>query len=117
MLYLKREFGKAYRAVNIFPTFSVYLTDSQSSNGVMVLITCEVKLVETVSSMQKENKLTSANWNVIFFILASAFKCIHLTKNLRIRTQLSQVKQRFVRIKEKCLDSKIGRYGKSYFEI
>ena len=37
--------------------------------------------VVTASSMQKENKLTSADWNVICFSLASAIKHMHL-KNL-----------------------------------
>ena len=37
--------------------------------------------VVKVSSMQKENKLTSANWNAICFSVASAAKYIHL-KNL-----------------------------------
>ena len=37
--------------------------------------------VVTASSMQKENKLTSADWNVTCFSLASAIKHMHL-KNL-----------------------------------
>ena len=45
------------------------------------LIICEGNKVVTVSSMQKENKLTSADWNVIYFSLASAIKYIHL-KNI-----------------------------------
>ena len=48
---------------------------------VIELITCENNKVVTVSSMQKENKLTSADWNVICFSLASAVKYMHL-KNL-----------------------------------
>ena len=48
---------------------------------VMELITCEDKKVVTVSSMQKENKLTSAGWNVICFSLASAVKYMHLLHN------------------------------------
>ena len=34
----------------------------------------------TVSSMQKENELTSADWNVICFSLASPVKNMHLKK-------------------------------------
>ena len=48
---------------------------------VIELITCEDTKVVTVSSMQKENKLTSADWKVICFSLASAIKSMHL-KNL-----------------------------------
>ena len=48
----------------------------------MELITCEDKKVVTVSSMQKENKLTSAGWNVICFSLASAVKYMHLLHNV-----------------------------------
>ena len=44
---------------------------------VMELITCEDNKVVTVSSMQRENKLTSAVWNVICFSLASAVKYMH----------------------------------------
>ena len=47
----------------------------------MELITCENNKEVTVSAMQKENKLTSAGWNVICFSLASAVKYLHL-KNL-----------------------------------
>ena len=49
----------------------------------MELITCKDNKVVpiTVSSLQKENKLTSADWNVICFSLASAVKYMHL-KNL-----------------------------------
>ena len=47
----------------------------------MELITYEEKKVVTVSSMQKKKKLTSANWSVFCFSLASAVKYIHL-KNL-----------------------------------
>ena len=47
----------------------------------MELITCEDNKVVTVLSMQKENKLTSADWNVVCFSLASAIKYTHL-KNL-----------------------------------
>ena len=47
----------------------------------MELTTCKGNKVVTVSSMQKENKLTSADWNVICFSLASAIKYMHL-KNL-----------------------------------
>ena len=36
--------------------------------------------VVTVSSMQKENKLTSADWDVICFSLASPVKNMHLKK-------------------------------------
>ena len=43
---------------------------------VIELIICEGNKVVTVSSMQKENKLTSADWNVIYFSLASAIKYI-----------------------------------------
>ena len=49
--------------------------------SIMELITCEDNKMVTVSSMQKENKLTSADWNVICFCLASAVKHMHL-KNL-----------------------------------
>ena len=48
---------------------------------VMELITCVVDIVVKVSSMQKENKLTSANWHIICFSLVSATKYMHL-KNL-----------------------------------
>ena len=48
---------------------------------VMELIACKNNKVITVSSLQKENKLTSADWNVICFILASAVKYMHF-KNL-----------------------------------
>ena len=58
--------------MNIFPTFLV-----------MELTTCEGNKVVTVSSMQKENKLTSADWNVICFSLASAIKYMHLKGVLR----------------------------------
>ena len=47
----------------------------------MELITCEDNKVVTISSMQKENKLSSADLNIISFSLASAVKYIHL-KNL-----------------------------------
>ena len=47
----------------------------------MELITCADDKVEKVSSMQKEHKLTSGNWNIIYFSLASATKYMHL-KNL-----------------------------------
>ena len=47
----------------------------------MELITCEDNKVVTVLSMQKENKLTSADWNIICFSLASAIKYMHI-KNL-----------------------------------
>ena len=47
----------------------------------MELTACDDNKVVTVSSMQKENKLTSADWNVICFSLASAIKYMHL-KNL-----------------------------------
>ena len=49
----------------------------------MELITYKDNKVVTVSNMQKENKLTSADWNVICFSLASAIKCIHLKNLLR----------------------------------
>ena len=45
---------------------------------VIGLTTCEDNKVVTVSSMHKENKLTSADWNVICFSLASAIKYMHL---------------------------------------
>ena len=45
------------------------------------LITCVDEKVASVSSMQTENKLTSANWNIICFSLVSAIKYMHL-KNL-----------------------------------
>ena len=45
---------------------------------VMELITCEDNKVVTVSSMQKENKLISADLNVTSFSLASAVKYMHL---------------------------------------
>ena len=48
----------------------------------MELITCENNKVVIVSSMQKENKLTSADWNIIYFRLASAVKYMHLKKLL-----------------------------------
>ena len=48
---------------------------------VMELTTCEDNKVITVSSMQKENKLTSADSNVVSFSLASAVKYMHF-KNL-----------------------------------
>ena len=48
---------------------------------VIELITWEDNKVVTVLSMQKENKLTSADWNVICFSLASVIKYTHL-KNL-----------------------------------
>ena len=44
----------------------------------MELITCEDNKVVTVSSMQKENKLISADLNVTSFSLASAVKYMHL---------------------------------------
>ena len=47
----------------------------------MELITCLDDKVAKVSSMQRENKLTSANWNIVCFSLVSATKYIHL-KNL-----------------------------------
>ena len=47
----------------------------------MELITCADNKVVTVSTMQKENKLTRADWKVICFSLASAVKYMHL-KNL-----------------------------------
>ena len=47
----------------------------------MELITCEDNKVVTISSMQKENKLSSADLNIISFSLASAVKYTHL-KNL-----------------------------------
>ena len=47
----------------------------------MELITCEDNKVVTVLSMQKENKLTSADWNITYFSLASAIKYM-LLKNL-----------------------------------
>ena len=47
---------------------------------VMELSTCEDNKVVTVSRMQKENKLASADWNVSFS-LVSAVKYVHL-KNL-----------------------------------
>lgn len=45
---------------------------------VIELITFKNNKVVTVSSMQKQNKLTSADWNVIFFSLASAVNYMHL---------------------------------------
>ena len=48
----------------------------------MGLITCENNKVVIVSSMQKENKLTSADYNIICFSLASAVKYIHVKKLL-----------------------------------
>ena len=48
----------------------------------MELITCENNKVVIVASMQKENKLTSADWNIICFRLASAVKYMHLKKLL-----------------------------------
>ena len=48
----------------------------------MELITCENNKVVIVSSMQKENKLTSADWNIICFRLASTVKYMHLKKLL-----------------------------------
>ena len=48
---------------------------------VVELITCEDNKVVTVSTMQKENKLTRADWKAICFSLASAVKYMHL-KNL-----------------------------------
>ena len=48
---------------------------------VMELITCENNKVITVSSMPKENKLTSEDWNIICFRLTSIVKYMHL-KNL-----------------------------------
>ena len=50
-------------------------------------ITCEDNKVVIVSSMQKENKLISTDWDVIYFNLASAVKYMHL-KNL-LRNDLS----------------------------
>ena len=44
---------------------------------VMDLITCADDKVVNVSSMQKENKLTSPNWNICFS-LVSATKYMHL---------------------------------------
>ena len=51
--------------------------------SVMELITCEDNKVVTVSGMQKENELTGTDWNVVCFILASAFRYMHLTRNYR----------------------------------
>ena len=48
---------------------------------VIKLITCEDNKMVIVSSIQKENKLISTDWNVIYFNLASAVKYVHL-KNL-----------------------------------
>ena len=45
-----------------------------------IMMSADDKVVK-VSSMQKENKLTSANWNAICFSVASAAKYMHL-KNL-----------------------------------
>ena len=45
---------------------------------VIELMTCEDNKVVTVSSMQKENKLTSADWNAICFSLVSVVKYLHL---------------------------------------
>ena len=55
----------------------------------MVLITCEDNKVVTVSSLQEEIKLTSANWNVICFSLGSAAKHMH-PKNL-LHNDLDQI--------------------------
>ena len=49
--------------------------------SVTEIISCEHNKVVTFSSMQKVNTLTSADWNVIRFSLASAVKYMHL-KNL-----------------------------------
>ena len=51
---------------------------------VMGLITCEDNKVVTVSSMHKENKLTSPDWNVICFSLASAVKYMHFKSQRQI---------------------------------
>ena len=47
----------------------------------MELIICADEKVASVSIMQKENKLTSANRNIICFSLVSGTKYMHL-KNL-----------------------------------
>ena len=62
---------------------------SQSLDGKLEFITCADTKVVKVSSMQKENKLTSANWSAICFSVASAATYMHL-KNL-LHEQWSQI--------------------------
>ena len=44
----------------------------------MALITRDDNKIVTTSTMKNENKLTSADWNLICFSLASAVKYMHL---------------------------------------
>ena len=50
----------------------------------MELITCDDNKVVIVSSMQRENKLTSADWNVICLSLALAVKYMHLNVKVHL---------------------------------
>ena len=64
---------------------------------VIELITCEDNKVVTVSSMQRENKLTSADWNVFCFSLGSAVKYMQLNaKVMSLFTFLSFSNFRFI---------------------
>ena len=78
MLYLKQERLQSLAGCDYFPhVFAVF-----DGKLVMELITCENNKMVTVSSMKKENKLTSADWNDICFCLASAAKYMHLQNRL-----------------------------------
>ena len=55
-----------------------YLFGAFDRQLVIELMTCEDNKVVTASSMQKENKLTSADWKAICFSLVSVVKYLHL---------------------------------------
>ena len=76
----------------------------------MELITSPDDKVAKVSSMQRENKLTSANWNIICFSLVSATKHMHLKNLLHNDLKSNNV---FLKLRTNTWIAKLTDMGKS----
>ena len=86
-----------------------YVFAAFDGNLVMELITCENNKMVTVSSIKKENKLTSTDWNDICFCLASAAKYMYLQKLLLNHLQSNNV---LLKLRNNVWTPKLADMGK-----